>query len=119
MKPKIPLTDEFWMTRAIELAHRGVGLTHPNPAVGAVIVKSDRMIGEGFHVYDRRDHAEIVARRQAGQRARGATLYVTLEPCCHTGRTGPCTDAIIESGIKRVVELDGYVAMEGLPKPAS
>jgi diaminohydroxyphosphoribosylaminopyrimidine deaminase / 5-amino-6-(5-phosphoribosylamino)uracil reductase len=103
MKPKIPLTDEFWMTRAIELAHRGVGLTHPNPVVGAVLVKSDRIIGEGFHVYDRRDHAEIVALRQAGQRARGATLYVTLEPCCHTGRTGPCTDAIIESGIKRVV----------------
>jgi diaminohydroxyphosphoribosylaminopyrimidine deaminase / 5-amino-6-(5-phosphoribosylamino)uracil reductase len=103
MKPKIPLTDEFWMARALELARRGVGLTHPNPAVGAVIVKSDRIIGEGFHIYDRRDHAEIVALRQAGQRARGATLYVTLEPCCHTGRTGPCTKAIVESGIKRVV----------------
>jgi diaminohydroxyphosphoribosylaminopyrimidine deaminase / 5-amino-6-(5-phosphoribosylamino)uracil reductase len=103
MRLKSPNTDEFWMARAIELAHRGVGLTHPNPAVGAVIVKSGRLVGEGFHVYDRRDHAEIVALRQSGKRAKGATLYVTLEPCCHTGRTGPCTNAIIASGIKRVV----------------
>jgi diaminohydroxyphosphoribosylaminopyrimidine deaminase/5-amino-6-(5-phosphoribosylamino)uracil reductase len=103
MKRKIPLTDEFWMARALELARRGVGLTHPNPAVGAVIVKSGRVIGEGFHVYDRRDHAEIVALKQAGRRAKGATLYVTLEPCCHTGRTGPCTTAVISSGIMRVV----------------
>jgi diaminohydroxyphosphoribosylaminopyrimidine deaminase/5-amino-6-(5-phosphoribosylamino)uracil reductase len=103
MKRKIPLTDEFWMARALELARRGVGLTHPNPAVGAVIVKSGRAIGEGFHVYDRRDHAEIVALKQAGKKAKGATLYVTLEPCCHTGRTGPCTNALIASGIKRVV----------------
>jgi diaminohydroxyphosphoribosylaminopyrimidine deaminase / 5-amino-6-(5-phosphoribosylamino)uracil reductase len=103
MKRKIPLTDEFWMARALELARRGVGLTHPNPAVGAVLVKSGRVIGEGFHVYDRRDHAEIVALKQAGRQAKGATLYVTLEPCCHTGRTGPCTTAIISSRITRVV----------------
>src|SRR5580692_3843433 len=106
MKKKIAPThksDEFWMARALELARRGVGLTHPNPAVGAVIVKSGRVVGEGFHIYDRRDHAEIVALRQAGKRAKGATLYVTLEPCRHTGRTGPCTNAIIASGIRRVV----------------
>jgi diaminohydroxyphosphoribosylaminopyrimidine deaminase / 5-amino-6-(5-phosphoribosylamino)uracil reductase len=103
MKNKISPADEPWMARALELARRGVGLTHPNPTVGAVIVKSGRVVGEGFHVYDRRDHAEIVALRQAGKRAKGATLYVTLEPCRHIGRTGPCTNAIIASGIKRVV----------------
>jgi diaminohydroxyphosphoribosylaminopyrimidine deaminase / 5-amino-6-(5-phosphoribosylamino)uracil reductase len=103
MKTKITLTDQRWMARALDLARRGVGLTHPNPAVGAVIVKSGRVVGEGFHVYDHRDHAEVIALRQAGQRAKGATLYVTLEPCRHTGRTGPCTSAIIASGIKRVV----------------
>ena len=106
MNKKIALThetDEFWMARALDLARRGVGLTHPNPAVGAVVVKSGRLLGEGFHVYQRRDHAEIVALRQAGKRAKGATLYVTLEPCCHTGRTGPCTRAIVAAGITRVV----------------
>ena len=103
MKKKIALTDEFWMARALDLARRGVGLAHPNPIVGAVIVKSGRLVGEGFHVYERRDHAEIVALRQAGKRAKGATLYVTLEPCCHTGRTGPCTRAVVAAGISRVV----------------
>jgi diaminohydroxyphosphoribosylaminopyrimidine deaminase / 5-amino-6-(5-phosphoribosylamino)uracil reductase len=106
MKKKIALaheTDEFWMARALDLARRGVGLAHPNPVVGAVIVKSGRVVGEGFHVYERRDHAEIVALRQAGKRAKGATLYVTLEPCCHTGRTGPCTRAVVAAGISRVV----------------
>ncbi len=85
------------------LALRGTALAHPNPLVGAVIVKNGRVIGEGFHVYDRRDHAEIVALKKAGAKARGATLYVTLEPCCTTGRTGPCTNAIIEADVKRVV----------------
>ena len=106
MKKKIALaheTDEFWMARALDLARRGVGLAHPNPIVGAVVVKSGRVVGEGFHVYERRDHAEIVALRQAGKRAKGATLYVTLEPCCHTGRTGPCTRAVVAAGISRVV----------------
>jgi diaminohydroxyphosphoribosylaminopyrimidine deaminase/5-amino-6-(5-phosphoribosylamino)uracil reductase len=106
MKKRIALaheTDEFWMARALDLARRGVGLAHPNPAVGAVVVKSGRVVGEGFHVYERRDHAEIVALRQAGKRAKGATLYVTLEPCCHTGRTGPCTRAVVAAGISRVV----------------
>jgi diaminohydroxyphosphoribosylaminopyrimidine deaminase / 5-amino-6-(5-phosphoribosylamino)uracil reductase len=95
--------DAEWMKRALELARRGIGLAHPNPTVGAVIVKAGRIVGEGFHAYDRRDHAEIVALRQAGEGARGATLYVTLEPCCHEGRTGPCTKAIISAGVSRVV----------------
>ena len=91
------------MARALELARRGVALAHPNPVVGAVLVKRGRKIGEGFRVYAKRDHAEIVALRQAGDKARGATLYVTLEPCCTTGRTGPCTKAIIAAGVTRVV----------------
>lgn len=91
------------MARAILLAHRGVSLTHPNPAVGAIVVRNDRAVGEGFHTYDGKKHAEILALEQAGGEARGATLYLNLEPCCHTGRTGPCTSAIIEAGIKRVV----------------
>ncbi len=91
------------MARAILLAHRGVGLTHPNPTVGAIVVKNDRAAGEGFHTYAGKKHAEILALEQAGSEARGATLYLNLEPCCHTGRTGPCTRAIIEAGVKRVV----------------
>ena len=85
------------------MALRGIALAHPNPIVGAVIVKGNRVVGEGFHDYDRRDHAEIVALNKAGKKARGATLYVTLEPCCTTGRTGPCTKAIIAAGVMRVV----------------
>src|SRR5579863_1801603 len=95
--------DDKWMARAMELARRGIALAHPNPMVGAVLVKGRRVVGEGFHVYDRRDHAEILALKQAGKKARGATLYVTLEPCCTTGRTGPCTKAIIAAGVGRVV----------------
>jgi diaminohydroxyphosphoribosylaminopyrimidine deaminase/5-amino-6-(5-phosphoribosylamino)uracil reductase len=91
------------MARALELARRGIALAHPNPVVGAVLVKGQRLIGEGFHVYDNHDHAEILALKQSGKRARGATLYVTLEPCCITGRTGPCTKAIIAAEVKRVV----------------
>ena len=99
------------MSQAIELAGRGTALAHPNPRVGAVIVKDGHIVGEGFHVYDRRDHAEIVALGAAGPKARGASLYVSLEPCCTTGRTGPCTQAIIAAGVKRV-----YVAMKD-PNP--
>jgi diaminohydroxyphosphoribosylaminopyrimidine deaminase / 5-amino-6-(5-phosphoribosylamino)uracil reductase len=91
------------MRRALELAARATALAHPNPRVGAIVVRGHQKVGEGFHVYDQRDHAEIVALRQAGEKARGATLYVTLEPCCTTGRTGPCTKAIIAAGITRVV----------------
>lgn len=90
------------MQHALELAHKGVGLACPNPTVGCVIVHDGEIVGEGFHEYDKRDHAEIVALKSAGARARGATLYVTLEPCNHTGRTGPCTEAIIAAGVRRV-----------------
>ena len=89
-KPNID-ADEPHITRALTLAQRDTALAHPNPRVGCVIVKNNRVIGEGFHGYDRLDHAEIVALKKAGKKARGATLYVTLEPCCTTGRTGPCT----------------------------
>src|SRR3984885_5895601 len=101
-KPSIA-TAESHITRALTLAQRGTALAHPNPRVGCVIVKNNRVISEGFHKYDRRDHAEIVALKKAGKKARDATLYLTLEPCCTTGRTGPCTNAIIAAGIKRVV----------------
>ncbi|HXN71396.1 MAG TPA: bifunctional diaminohydroxyphosphoribosylaminopyrimidine deaminase/5-amino-6-(5-phosphoribosylamino)uracil reductase RibD [Candidatus Acidoferrales bacterium] len=95
--------DDIFMTRALALATHGVALAHPNPVVGALLVKSGQIVGQGYHDYERRDHAEIVALKQAGTKARGATLYVTLEPCCTTGRTGPCTKAIISGGVKRVV----------------
>ncbi len=86
------------MEQALALARDSIGLAHPNPVVGAVVVKNGEVVGRGRHIYDDRDHAEIVALREAGERARGATLYVNLEPCCHTGRTGPCTKAIIRRG---------------------
>jgi len=91
------------MSRALALAHKGVGLASPNPLVGCVIVKNGRVVGEGFHTYARKKHAEILALQEAGAAARGATLYVNLEPCSHTGRTGPCAEAILAAGIKRVV----------------
>jgi diaminohydroxyphosphoribosylaminopyrimidine deaminase / 5-amino-6-(5-phosphoribosylamino)uracil reductase len=91
------------MVSALRLAHDANALAHPNPRVGAVVVKDGEIVGEGAHEYDKRDHAEIVALKQAGEKARGATLYVTLEPCCTTGRTGPCTKAIIAAGVTRVV----------------
>jgi len=95
--------DFHFMQHALDLARKGVGLASPNPTVGCVIVHDGAIVGQGFHQYHWRDHAEIVALKQAGDRARGATLYVTLEPCNHTGRTGPCTEAIIAAGISRVV----------------
>ena len=91
------------MEHALALARKGTGLASPNPMVGCVIVREGQIVGEGFHQYEWRDHAEIVALKTAGEKARGATLYVTLEPCNHTGRTGPCTEAIIAAGIRRVV----------------
>lgn len=88
---------------ANSLAQKGTGLASPNPLVGCVIATVDgRVVGEGFHQYDWRDHAEIVALKAAGEKSRGANLYVNLEPCNHTGRTGPCTEVIIAAGIKRV-----------------
>lgn len=96
-------TDEFWMERALALAEASIGLASPNPVVGCVLVHGDTVLGEGFHVYDDKDHAEIVALKQAGEHARGATAYVTLEPCSHHGRTPPCADALIAAGVARVV----------------
>src|SRR5664279_6517326 len=95
--------DLHFMQHALNLSRKGVGLASPNPTVGCVIVKDGTILGEGFHQYEWRDHAEIVALKQAGTRTHGATLYVTLEPCNHTGRTGPCSEAIVKAGIARVV----------------
>ncbi|HVC00185.1 MAG TPA: bifunctional diaminohydroxyphosphoribosylaminopyrimidine deaminase/5-amino-6-(5-phosphoribosylamino)uracil reductase RibD [Candidatus Dormibacteraeota bacterium] len=95
--------DRRWMRRALALARRGEALAHPNPMVGAVVVRGGRVVGEGFHTYDGVRHAEVLAIERAGERARGATLYLNLEPCCHQGRTGPCTEAILAAGIGRVV----------------
>lgn len=95
--------DARHLSRALELALEGRGRTSPNPLVGAVIVKDGRVIGEGAHLAAGEMHAERAALAHAGEDPRGATLYVTLEPCCHHGRTPPCTDAIIEAGIARVV----------------
>jgi diaminohydroxyphosphoribosylaminopyrimidine deaminase/5-amino-6-(5-phosphoribosylamino)uracil reductase len=91
------------MQHALALARKGAGLASPNPMVGCVIVREGQIVGEGFHQYEWRDHAEVVALKSAGEKARGATLYVNLEPCNHTGRTGPCTEAIIAAGVQRVV----------------
>ena len=95
--------DEKYVKIALELAKRSKGMTSPNPCVGAVIVKDGKVAGKGFHRFAGGPHAEIYALRQAGKKAEGATMYVSLEPCSHHGRTPPCTDAIIRSGIKRVV----------------
>jgi len=91
------------MAEALRLARRGLGRTSPNPAVGAVVVRGGKVVGRGFHRRAGGPHAEIFALRQAGARARGATLYVTLEPCCHLGRTGPCVEAVCAAGVRRVV----------------
>ena len=91
------------MDEALELARRGLGRTSPNPAVGAVLVRDDAVVGRGFHTYAQRKHAEILALEEAGERARGATLYITLEPCAHHGRTPPCADALVTSGVARVI----------------
>jgi diaminohydroxyphosphoribosylaminopyrimidine deaminase / 5-amino-6-(5-phosphoribosylamino)uracil reductase len=103
-----PDQDTNWMQRALELARRGIGLASPNPAVGCVILDcAGQVVGEGWHEYDLRDHAEIIALKDAEQHAkdrlRGGTAYITLEPCNHTGRTGPCTEALIAAGLRRVV----------------
>jgi diaminohydroxyphosphoribosylaminopyrimidine deaminase/5-amino-6-(5-phosphoribosylamino)uracil reductase len=95
--------DRIFMKMAMELAVKARGRTSPNPMVGAVVVKEGTVVGRGYHAKAGTPHAEIHALNEAGEAARGATIYVTLEPCCHYGRTGPCTDAIINSGITRVV----------------
>jgi len=100
------------MQEALALAQRSVGIATPNPQVGCVLVKDGALVGKGFHAYDWLDHAEVCALKEAGREARGATAYVTLEPCCTAGRTGPCTRALIEAGVAKVI-----VATED-PNPA-
>jgi diaminohydroxyphosphoribosylaminopyrimidine deaminase / 5-amino-6-(5-phosphoribosylamino)uracil reductase len=95
--------DHRFMRRALAMARLGLGYASPNPSVGCVLVKSDKIVGEAFHNYSERDHAEVRAVRQAGRHARGATAYVSLEPCTYHGRTPPCADLLIDSGIQRVV----------------
>jgi diaminohydroxyphosphoribosylaminopyrimidine deaminase/5-amino-6-(5-phosphoribosylamino)uracil reductase len=117
--------DRYWMHRALELARRGIAVTSPNPAVGCVILdRAGQVAGEGWHEYDLLDHAEVVAlrvaRQHAGERLKGGTAYVTLEPCNHTGRTGPCSEALIEAGLGRVVaatiDPNPLVAGHGMEK---
>ncbi|HEX7938200.1 MAG TPA: bifunctional diaminohydroxyphosphoribosylaminopyrimidine deaminase/5-amino-6-(5-phosphoribosylamino)uracil reductase RibD [Gemmatimonadaceae bacterium] len=102
---------QAFMRRALELAREGWGQTAPNPMVGAVVVRDGHVVAEGFHARFGSDHAEVVALRRAGEQARGATLYVTLEPCRHYGKMPPCTDAILESGVAKVV----YAAPDPTP----
>ncbi|PLX72936.1 MAG: bifunctional diaminohydroxyphosphoribosylaminopyrimidine deaminase/5-amino-6-(5-phosphoribosylamino)uracil reductase RibD [Desulfuromonas sp.] len=111
-------TDEKYLQMALELAGRGLGRTAPNPPVGAVLVRDGEVVGSGFHPKAGQPHAEIFALRQAGVKAAGADLFVTLEPCCHQGRTGPCTEALIAAGVRRVVigaiDPNPQVAGQGL-----
>ena len=95
--------DQQHMARALELARKGLYSTHPNPRVGCVIVRDGKVVGEGWHAKAGEPHAEVHALRQAGELARGATAYVTLEPCSHHGRTPPCADALVAAGVARVV----------------
>lgn len=96
-------SDSKFILRTLELAAKRKGQTSPNPTVGAVVVSTGKIVGEGYHIKAGSDHAEIVALKKAGKKSIGATLYVNLEPCCHSGKTGPCTSAIISAGIQRVV----------------
>lgn len=110
--------DYRYMARALQLARKGLYTTHPNPRVGCVLVKQGKVVGEGYHRRAGEPHAERNALEQAGERARGATAYVTLEPCCHHGRTPPCSEGLIEAGVARVVSAMGdpnpQVAGQGL-----
>jgi diaminohydroxyphosphoribosylaminopyrimidine deaminase/5-amino-6-(5-phosphoribosylamino)uracil reductase len=113
-------TDAARMRRALALAERGRGATHPNPMVGCVLVHGDAVVGEGWHARVGEAHAEVLALATAGERARGATAYVTLEPCNHHGRTPPCADALIAAGVARVVvatrDPDARVAGAGIAR---
>jgi len=95
--------DEQWMRRALRLAEKGRGRTSPNPMVGAILLKGGRVVGEGYHAKAGEAHAEIVALQRAGEGARGAILYLNLEPCAHTGKTPPCAPRVVQAGVKRVV----------------
>ncbi|AIR89220.1 bifunctional diaminohydroxyphosphoribosylaminopyrimidine deaminase/5-amino-6-(5-phosphoribosylamino)uracil reductase RibD [Pseudomonas cremoricolorata] len=115
--------DAQYMARALQLARKGLYSTHPNPRVGCVIVRDGEVVGEGWHVRAGEPHAEVHALRQAGERARGACAYVTLEPCSHHGRTPPCADALINAGVARVVaamqDPNPSVAGQGLTRLAA
>ncbi len=108
------------MSRALELARRGMYTTHPNPRVGCVLVKDERIVGEGWHHQAGGPHAEVVALEKAGTNAAGASCYVTLEPCSHQGRTGPCCDTLVEAGVASVIAAMGdpnpSVAGQGIEK---
>jgi len=112
--------DHGMMARALQLAERGLWTTAPNPRVGCVLVRAGEIVGEGWHERAGEPHAEVIALRAAGDRARGATAYVTLEPCCHHGRTPPCAEALISAGVSRVVaamsDPNPLVAGNGLAK---
>ncbi|SEM96037.1 diaminohydroxyphosphoribosylaminopyrimidine deaminase [Pseudomonas sp. ok272] len=103
ISPQQAVLDAHYMARALELARKGHYTTHPNPRVGCVIVRDGQVVGEGWHVRTGEPHAEVHALRAAGENARGATAYVTLEPCSHHGRTPPCADALVHAGLARVV----------------
>lgn len=113
--PRPRMTDHEYMARALELAARGRGWVEPNPLVGAVVVRDGRVVGEGWHQQFGQAHAEVNALNQAGEAARGSTLYVTLEPCGHFGKTPPCTEAILRAGVRRVVAamLDPFPQVAG------
>lgn len=112
--------DQHWMARALQLARRGLYSTRPNPKVGAVIVRDGQLLGEGWHHRAGEPHAEVLALRSAGAAARGATAYVTLEPCSHHGRTPPCAEALVAAGVARVVvavqDSNPAVAGDGLAR---
>lgn len=113
--------DDLFLRRALDLARAGIALTSPNPCVGCVIVTDDgAVVGEAFHTYEGKKHAEILALERTGNASRGSTLYVNLEPCSHQGRTGPCADALIAAGITRVVcgmeDPNPLVAGQGFAK---
>lgn len=97
------MTDEFYMRRALQFARKGLGLTSPNPSVGATLVKNGKIVAEDYHHRAGEPHAEALVLKKAGKKALGGTLFVTLEPCTHWGKTPPCTDAIIKSGVKKVI----------------
>src|SRR5919197_4974882 len=111
----VRVRDEAYMREAFDLAERGRSLVSPNPLVGALVVRDDEIVGRGWHEGPGKPHAEVLALREAGERARGATLYTSLEPCDHYGRTPPCTNAIIDAGIARVVSavIDPNPAVNG------
>src|SRR5689334_18758901 len=95
--------ESAYLREALALALKGLGQTSPNPLVGAVLVREGRTIGRGFHTYAGLKHAEILAVEEAGENARGSTLYINLEPCSHQGRTPPCVDRLVAAGVSRVV----------------